>query len=75
MLRFIRWLFGNDVAAVVHERGDEVKPVISPPSRSRKVRATDAYFDSMSRRRLFPTETTKVPRRSCARTSALSLSG
>ena len=51
MLRFLRWIFGNDVAEVENRRVDEAKPVVHPSSRSRQNRVSDVYFDSMSRMR------------------------
>ena len=49
MLRFIRRLLGSDVAAVDDRRRDEAELVIRRSSRSRERRASEAYFDSMSR--------------------------
>ena len=51
MLRFLRWIFGNDVAEVENRRVDEAKPVVHRSSRSRQNRVSDVYFDSMSRMR------------------------
>ena len=49
MLRFLRRLFGSDVAAVGDLRRDKGELVMRRSSRSRERTASEAYFESMSR--------------------------
>lgn len=49
MLRFIKRIFGNHTAAANSQRADKTELVIDSSSRSQDHRASDAYFDTMSR--------------------------
>ena len=51
MLRFLRWIFGNDAAEVENRRVDKAAKPVHRSSRSRQNRVSDVYFDLMSRMR------------------------